>query len=245
MSKASEQHIAANEAIIASSDIPSFVQLARENVDLWLSIEGQPGKYGTSFALQAPTSTTSPAARPMPSQETDMPDLNDRLAAVQTAKDEQAIRIMDGKATEADLESMSAPELRDYIAENHAGAMSSNPPEVEDTRTREEVIAEIESSQSQARQEAEEAREWGDGLYNRMDQKRADAAIQAQAERTHDAAVTAIRESNPGLSIEEAAKYAPSVDTLVGIAKTQQGTGSVEQARAAVRQAFIDKQAAE
>jgi hypothetical protein len=65
MTSPAEKHIAANEAVITSSKSATTVALAKENVDLWLSIAGQPGKYGTSYAATpAPKAPVAPAPAP-------------------------------------------------------------------------------------------------------------------------------------------------------------------------------------
>jgi hypothetical protein len=220
MSKASEQHIAANEALIATSRNPRLVQQAKENVDLWLSTEGKSGRYGTALAYTAPVSPklTPPvpgvgravfAASPRDDYDR-AATLTERTARIieltGVSQAEALFRAERAIAVERDeptpfrpVEDMSIPELKAYIADP-ANRVAS------EAWLKGKSVEEHEAD----RQESDE---WADGLTERMQAKAAARGSRQKAEFAREASIAEMVKA--GVSREVAQGMAPSLESLL------------------------------
>ncbi|MFN8630251.1 MAG: hypothetical protein U0838_07995 [Chloroflexota bacterium] len=186
MSKASQQHIAQNEAVIASGTAsPAAVAMAKQNVDLWLSIEGQAGKYGTEFALP-PTSDAPPAparahqvhTRPSgrPAQGDALVSNVDAIAGEGQHPGELPAsfeeRVRTGRATDDDIEEMTYAQYKRYVErfppETPEEWISDPRDRERDTRTKEQAEADLVAEWASIDATRREHAQVMEGLHDRL-----------------------------------------------------------------------------
>lgn len=218
MTKASDQNIALNEAIIAASSNPAAEQTAKENVDLWLSVAGLPGKYGTAYALAEPKAPVAPAAPTRSAPVVQAPaQAPEGKSARQEAWDDlfwqarlsgldakEATRLASNELArrngeDPDIESMTAAEAEAHLKTFDPSVMGAPVFDAEqgEPPTEEQFAADL-----TALAESMSPKQPGIDM-NEVHRKTAERQADKQAEHAREAAVKASMLANPHLSASQ------------------------------------------
>lgn len=140
-------------------------------------------------------------------------------------------RIADGIATDDDLPFMSATQLREHLAAQHAGTLTSTQPEYTDERTTEQLLADLAAEKAVAAENAPEPVNLERSQANAAAKRRREAAEATRAEQ-----IEAITSRNPHLDRSLVEGMVPSVDAI--LQATEPTPSGVEKAVEDVRAAF-------